>query len=75
MDTHTHNMNAHQSLRRLKEGNPAFFEKLDDYSNQYRLPTNKDRNCDMSFYGTVFFAIPLPNFCCWLCYNHQDNNI
>ena len=35
---HTHNMNAHQSLRRLKEGNSAFFEKLDDYSNQYRLP-------------------------------------
>ena len=28
MDAHKHNMNAHQSLRSLKEGNPAFFEKL-----------------------------------------------
>ena len=26
------------SLRSLKEGNPAFFEKLDDYSRKYRLP-------------------------------------
>lgn len=38
MDAHKHNMNAHQSLRSLKEGNPAFFEKLDDYSRKYRLP-------------------------------------
>ena len=38
MDAHAHNMNAHQSLRRLKEGNPAFFEKLDDYSRKYMLP-------------------------------------
>ena len=40
MDAHAHNMNAHQSLRRLKEGNPAFFEKLDDYSRKYQLPQN-----------------------------------
>ena len=38
MDAHAHNMNAHQSLRSLKEGNPAFFEKLDDYSRKYQLP-------------------------------------
>ena len=37
MDAHAHNMNAHQSLHSLKEGNPAFFEKLDDYSRKYRL--------------------------------------
>ena len=38
MDAHAHNMNAHQSLHRMKEGNPAFFEKLDDYSRKYLLP-------------------------------------
>ena len=38
IDAHDHNMNAHQSLRSLKEGNPAFFEKLDDYSRKYALP-------------------------------------
>ena len=38
MDAYAHNMNAHQSLRSLKEGNPAFFEKLDDYSRKYQLP-------------------------------------
>ena len=38
MDAHAHNMNAHQSLRSMKEGNPAFFEKLDDYSRKYQLP-------------------------------------
>ena len=38
MDAHGHNMNAHQSLRSMKEGNPAFFEKLDDYSRRYVLP-------------------------------------
>ena len=38
MDAHAHNMNAHQSLRSLKEGNPSFFEKLDDYSRKYLLP-------------------------------------
>ena len=38
MDAHKHNMNAHQSLRKLKEGNTAFFEKLDDYSRKYQLP-------------------------------------
>ena len=37
LDAHAHNMNAHQSLRRMKEGKPAFFEKLDDYSRKYRL--------------------------------------
>ena len=25
-------------LRSMKEGNPAFFEKLDDYSRKYMLP-------------------------------------
>ncbi len=38
IDAHAHNMNAHQSLRAMKEGNPAFFEKLDDYSRKYQLP-------------------------------------
>jgi len=38
IDTHEHNMNAHQVLRNMKEGNPAFFEKLDDYSRKYQLP-------------------------------------
>lgn len=38
IDAHAHNMNAHQSLRSMKEGNPAFFEKLDDYSRKYTLP-------------------------------------
>ena len=38
MDAYAHNMNAHQSLRSLKEGNPDFFDKLDDYSRKYKLP-------------------------------------
>ena len=38
IDAHGHNMNAHQSLRSMKEGNPTFFEKLDDYSRKYELP-------------------------------------
>ena len=38
IDAHAHNMNAHQSLRSMKEGNPVFFEKLDDYSRKYKLP-------------------------------------
>lgn len=38
LDAREHNMNAHQVLRNLKEGNPAFFEKLDDYSRKYQLP-------------------------------------
>ena len=38
IDAHAHNMNAHQSLRSMKEGNPAFFERLDDYSRKYALP-------------------------------------
>ena len=38
LDAHGHNMNAHQSLRSLKEGHPEFFEKLDSYSRKYQLP-------------------------------------
>ena len=38
IDAHAHNMNVHQSLRSLKKNNPAFFEKLDDYSRKYQLP-------------------------------------
>ena len=38
IDARAHNMNAHQSLRSIKEGNPAFFEKLDEYSRKYKLP-------------------------------------
>ena len=38
LDAHAHNMNAHQQLRRIKEGNPNFFEMLDDYSRKYQLP-------------------------------------
>ena len=40
IDAHAHNMNAHQSLRSLKEGNPAFFASLDAYSRKYRLPAD-----------------------------------
>ena len=38
LDARSHNMNAHQCLRSMKEGNPDFFEKLDDYSRKYKLP-------------------------------------
>ena len=38
IDAFGHNMNAHQSLRSMKEGNPVFFERLDDYSRKYVLP-------------------------------------
>ena len=38
IDAHEHNMNAHESLQSMKKGNPAFFEKLDDYSRKYQLP-------------------------------------
>lgn len=38
IDANAHNMNAHQSLRRLKEGNPYFIEKLDAYSRKYKIP-------------------------------------
>ena len=38
IDAHEHNMNAHESVRSMKKGNPAFFEKLDDYSRKYQLP-------------------------------------
>ena len=31
-------MNAHRVLRRIKEGDPRFFEKLDMYSQKYALP-------------------------------------
>ena len=41
IDALDHNMNAHQSLRSMKEGNPAFLEKLDHYSRQYRLPRDE----------------------------------
>ena len=37
LDAQAHNMNAHQALHRMKAGNPAFFEKLDDYSRKYAL--------------------------------------
>ena len=38
LDALSHNMNAHQALRSLMEGNPAFLEKLDDYFRKYLLP-------------------------------------
>ena len=38
IDAHWHNMNAHQFLRRMKEGDTAFFERLDQYSRKYSLP-------------------------------------
>ena len=38
MDAHEHNMNAHQALRKLRKGNPAFFEKMEEYSRKYELP-------------------------------------
>ena len=38
LDAHEHNMNAHQVLRSMKEGNPPFREKLDEYSRKYMLP-------------------------------------
>ena len=41
IDAHAHNMNAHQSLHSMKEGNPAFFERLDDYSRKYMLPQER----------------------------------
>jgi phosphate:Na+ symporter len=38
IDAHRHNMNAHQSLRSMKEGDSVFFERLDQYSRKYALP-------------------------------------
>ena len=38
MDAHAHNMNAHQSVRDLKRGNPAYYEKIEEYSQKYLLP-------------------------------------
>ena len=37
LDAHEHNMNAHQSLRAMKEKNPVFLEKLYHYSQKYKL--------------------------------------
>ena len=38
LDARDHNMNAHQALRSMTEGNPLFFEKLDAYARKYTLP-------------------------------------
>ena len=38
IDAYSHNMNAHQSLRSMKEGDAVFFERLDQYSRKYALP-------------------------------------
>lgn len=38
LDASKHNMNAHQALRSIKEGNTEFMEKLDDYARKYALP-------------------------------------
>jgi phosphate:Na+ symporter len=38
IDAHGHNMNAHEAMRSMKKGNPAFLEMLDDYSRKYQLP-------------------------------------
>ena len=38
LDAHAHNMNAHQSLRAMLEGNPVFEEKLENCSRKYVLP-------------------------------------
>ena len=38
MDAHEHNMNAHQALRKLRKGNPTFFEKMEEYARKYQLP-------------------------------------
>ena len=37
LDAHAHNMNAHQSLRAMLEGNPVFEEKLENCSRKYVL--------------------------------------
>ena len=38
IDAQRHNMNAHQSLRSMKQGDCIFFERLDQYSRKYSLP-------------------------------------
>ena len=38
LDAHAHNMNAHQSLQAMQEGNPVFVEKLENCSRKYVLP-------------------------------------
>ena len=37
IDARHHDMNAHRALRRIKEGDPRFFEMLDHYSQKYAL--------------------------------------
>ena len=37
LDAHDHNMNAHKALRRIKEGNAVFMEKLDFYARKYTV--------------------------------------
>ena len=41
MDARAHNMNAHQCIHRMKEENPVYFEKLEEYSRKYLLPRNE----------------------------------
>ena len=38
IDAYDHNMNAHEAMRNMKKSNPAFLERLDDYSRKYQLP-------------------------------------
>ena len=38
LDAHAHNMNSHQSLQAMQEGNPVFVEKLENCSRKYVLP-------------------------------------
>ena len=38
IDAHDHNMNAHEAMRSIKKGNPAFLTMLADYSGKYQLP-------------------------------------
>ena len=40
IDASAHNMNAHQSLRSIRDSNPNFAEMLDTYSRKYRIPQN-----------------------------------
>ena len=37
IDAQSHNMNAHEAMRSLKEGNPRFAEKVYDYARKYSL--------------------------------------
>ena len=38
IDAGEHNMNAHQRIRSMKKNDPAFFERLEIFSEKYRLP-------------------------------------